>query len=113
MLPCHPEPRTAFGVEGTPRNGPRLRNGIHSLASPRKRSGLRCSLDFARNDGIIGYHGRLSSGYSARTVSAIPPRAENCAVTITSRGAHALIKLSKIRFVTASLKARSLRYDAR
>src|SRR6266478_8334698 len=53
------------------------------------------------------------AGYSARTVSAIPPRAENCAVTIASRGAHALIRSSKIRFVTASLNARSLRYDAR
>src|SRR4029077_8186781 len=34
------------------------------------------------------------SEYSARTVSAIPPRAENCAVMIASRGAHALTKSS-------------------
>jgi hypothetical protein len=27
-----------------------LCHGIESLASPRKDSGLRCSLDFARND---------------------------------------------------------------
>src|SRR5437764_7810104 len=53
------------------------------------------------------------SGYSARTESAIPPRAENCAVTIASRGEHALTKSSKMRLVTASLNARSLRYDAR
>ncbi len=29
----------------------RFRDGMESLASPRKLSGLRCSLDFARNDG--------------------------------------------------------------
>src|SRR2546423_4856833 len=29
-----------------------FRDGIESLASPRKRSRLRCSLDFARNDGF-------------------------------------------------------------
>src|SRR5437870_5380805 len=50
-----------------------------------------------------------ASGYSARTLSAMPPRAENCAVTIASRGAQALTKASKIRFVTASLNARSPR----
>src|SRR5262249_19947340 len=54
-----------------------------------------------------------ASGYSARTVSAIPPRAENCAVMIASRGEQALTKSSRIRFVTASLNARSLRYDAK
>src|SRR5215831_14000583 len=53
------------------------------------------------------------SGYSARTVSAIPPRAENCAVTMAWRGAQAFTKSSRMRFVTASLNARSLRYDAR
>src|SRR4029453_4568782 len=56
---------------------------------------------------------RFLSGYSARTVSPIPPRAENCAVTIASRGADALTKSSRMRFVTASLKARSFRYEAR
>src|SRR5213082_3008595 len=55
----------------------------------------------------------LLSGYSARTVNAIPPRAENCAVTIASRGEHALTKSSRMRLVTASLNARSLRYEAR
>src|SRR5438270_4381726 len=54
-----------------------------------------------------------TSGYSARTVSAIPPRAENCAVMIASRGEHAFTKSSRMRFVTASLNARSFRYDAR
>ena len=49
------------------------------------------------------------SGYSAWTLSAIPPRAENCAVTIASRGAQTFTKSSRMRFVTASLKARSLR----
>src|SRR6266567_8992489 len=53
------------------------------------------------------------SGYSARTVSAIPPRAENCAVTIASRGEHAFTKSSRMRLVTASLNARSFRYDAK
>ena len=36
-------------------------------------------------------------------------RAENCAVTIASRGAQAFTKSSRIRFVTASLNSRSLR----
>ena len=49
------------------------------------------------------------SGYSARTVRAIPPRAENCAVTVASRGAQAFTKSLRMRFVTASLNARSLR----
>src|ERR1700730_2107144 len=53
------------------------------------------------------------SGYSARTVNAIPPRAENCAVTIASRGEHAFTKSSRMRLVTASLNARSFRYEAR
>src|SRR5205085_6659878 len=55
----------------------------------------------------------FASGYSARTVSAMPPRAENSAVTTASRGEQARTKSSRIRFVTASLKARSFRYDAR
>src|SRR5207244_12872599 len=53
------------------------------------------------------------SAYSARTVSAIPPRAENCAVTIASRGVQAFTKSSIIRFVTASLNGRSFRYESR
>src|SRR5712664_3513979 len=55
----------------------------------------------------------LLPGYSARTVSAIPPRAENFPVTIASRGEHAFTKSSRMRLVTASLNARSFRYEAR
>ncbi len=51
--------------------------------------------------------------YSARTVSAMPPRAENSAVTTALRGAHAATKSSRMRFVTASLNARSFRNEAR
>ncbi len=51
----------------------------------------------AGNDSIILSRGQpFRIGYSARTVSAIPPRAENCAVTIASRGAHAFTKSSRI-----------------
>src|SRR6516165_6242783 len=56
---------------------------------------------------------RLFPARSAGAVSAIPPRAENCAVTIASRGAQAFTKSSRMRFVTASLNARSLRYEAK
>src|SRR5205823_1993407 len=41
------------------------------------------------------------SGYSARTVSAIPPRAENCAATVASRGEQAFTKSSRMRLATA------------
>src|SRR6266571_5538273 len=61
----------------------------------------------------IFFTDELLSGYSARTLSAMPPRAENCAVTIASRGAHAFTKSSRMRLVTASLNARSCRYEAR
>jgi hypothetical protein len=39
------------GVEGSRRIIFRFRHEIENLASPRMVSGLRCSLDFARNDG--------------------------------------------------------------
>src|SRR2546430_2452206 len=52
-------------------------------------------------------------GKLARTVSAMPPRAEKEAVMFASRGAQARMKSSRIRFVIASLNPRSLRNEAR
>src|SRR5437868_14419186 len=53
------------------------------------------------------------SGKLARTVSAIPPRAEKEAVTLASRGSQARMRSSRMRFVIASLNPRSLRNEAR
>src|SRR5438552_12388661 len=53
------------------------------------------------------------SGKLARTVSAIPPRAEKEAVMFASRGSQARTKSSSMQFVIASLKPRSLRNEAR
>ena len=64
-------------------------------------------IDAAANEHDGAFH--RSSGKLARTVSAMPPRAENSAVTVASRGRQARTKSSRMRFVTASLKARSLR----
>src|SRR5436305_109390 len=78
------------------------------LCANRQR-GRRIKTAADQDDGAFHF----SSGNSARTVRAIPPRAENSAVTTASRGEQARTKSSRMRFVTASLKARSLRYDAR
>src|SRR5438270_8569736 len=53
------------------------------------------------------------SGKLARTVSAIPPRAEKEAVMFASRGWQARTRSSRMRFATASLNPRSLRNEAR
>src|SRR6266480_1194647 len=53
------------------------------------------------------------SGKLARTVSAIPPRAEKEAVMFASRGWQARTRSSSMRFVIASLNPRSLRNEAR
>src|ERR1700680_1539122 len=83
-------------------------------ASDRQRRG-RIETAAEENDRVFHRPSRpiFLSGYSARTVSAIPPRAENCAVTIASRGEHAFTKSSRMRLVTASFNARSFRYEAR
>src|SRR5437588_1284431 len=53
------------------------------------------------------------SGKLARTVSAIPPRAQKEAVMFASRGWQARTRSSRMRFATASLNPRSLRNEAR
>src|SRR6476646_7134001 len=53
------------------------------------------------------------SGKLARTVSAIPPRAEKEAVMFASRGWQARTRSSRMRLATASLNPRSLRNEAR
>src|SRR5207302_1911876 len=92
----------------------RERVGFVTLSDCHRERGCRIKSAAQKNDRVFHRPSRPIfceplSGYSARTVSAIPPRAENCAVTTASRGAHAFTKSSRMRLVTASLNARSFR----
>src|SRR5438045_678538 len=79
--------------------------GFESFVPANRERGRRVKAAAQQDDGAFHF----ASGYWARTVNAIPPRAENSAVTMASRGEQARTKSSRIRLVTASLKARSFR----
>src|SRR5256885_70262 len=82
---------------------------FESFVHANRQRGRRIKAAADQDDGAFHF----ASENSARTVRAMPPRAENSAVTTASRGEQTRTKSSRMRFVIASLKARSLRNDAR